>query len=121
MAIVLPIFVAFALGIVEFGRAFMVNQVITNAAREGARRAVVPGATDAQVTRTIDHYLAGAGITGHAATLLVNGSPAGLATARQYDIITVEVTVSHAASAWGIVNRIAPDRLFRAAVIMRKE
>ena len=34
MALVLPIFFGVVLGIVEFGRAMMVSQMVTNAARE---------------------------------------------------------------------------------------
>lgn len=40
MAIVLPILLLALVGIIEFGRAVMVQQIITNAAREGARRGV---------------------------------------------------------------------------------
>lgn len=40
-AIVVPLLMLFVMGIVEFGRAWNTYQVITDAAREGARRAVV--------------------------------------------------------------------------------
>lgn len=40
-ALVLPLLVVMLFGIFEFGRAWNVYQVITDAAREGARRAVV--------------------------------------------------------------------------------
>jgi hypothetical protein len=53
MAIVLPILLLFVMGIVEFGRAWNIYQVITDAAREGARRAVVrDGDTAAKVGTT---------------------------------------------------------------------
>src|SRR5690606_32800631 len=39
-ALVAPIFVLFVFGMVEYGRMVMVQQVLTNASREGARRAV---------------------------------------------------------------------------------
>jgi Flp pilus assembly protein TadG len=41
MALILPVLLLLALGIVEFGRAFNAKQVVTDAAREGARHAVV--------------------------------------------------------------------------------
>ena len=37
MALVLPIFFMVVLGIIEFGRAFMIGQLVTNAAREAVR------------------------------------------------------------------------------------
>jgi Flp pilus assembly protein TadG len=56
-AIVLPIFILAIIGIIEFGRAIMVQQILTNAAREGARRAIVQGATNDEVTELVDNYL----------------------------------------------------------------
>lgn len=52
-ALTLPIVLLVCVGIFEFGRAYQTWQVMTNAAREGARVAVLPnpvaGATDARV------------------------------------------------------------------------
>src|SRR5688500_6232012 len=41
LALVLPVILILVVGIIEFGRAYHVKQVVTDAAREGARRAVV--------------------------------------------------------------------------------
>jgi len=41
-ALVIPILLLIAVGIFEFGRAYQTWQILTNAAREGARVAVVP-------------------------------------------------------------------------------
>lgn len=57
MALVLPIFFAVTLGIVEFGRAMMVGQLVTNAAREGARIAVLDGSSNGQVVDVIKTFL----------------------------------------------------------------
>ena len=57
MALVLPIFISLVLGIIEFGRGFMVAQLVTNAAREGARRAIVDGSTNSDVTSFIQTFL----------------------------------------------------------------
>jgi Flp pilus assembly protein TadG len=57
MAMVLPIFVTVTLGIVEFGRAMMVAQLVTNAAREGARLGCLDGTTNAEVTQTVSDFL----------------------------------------------------------------
>jgi Flp pilus assembly protein TadG len=60
-AITVPIILLISVGIFEFGRAYQTWQVLTNAAREGARLAVITGSTDAAVTtRVRDYMLAGA-------------------------------------------------------------
>ena len=61
-AIIIPILLAVLLGIVEFARAWQIQQVVTNAAREGARVAVIATATDAQVTSAINTYCQSAGL-----------------------------------------------------------
>jgi len=62
-ALVLPVLLLILLGIMEFGRIWMTQNAITNAAREGARKAVLPSATQAQVETLIHNYLSGAGLT----------------------------------------------------------
>ena len=57
MALVLPIFMMVVMGIIEFGRAMMVSQLITNAARYGVRLAIVDGSTNAAVTTAIQTFL----------------------------------------------------------------
>src|SRR4051812_1436516 len=48
-AVTLPLILLVSVAIFEFGRAYQTWQVLTNAAREGARVAVIQGTTDAQV------------------------------------------------------------------------
>jgi Flp pilus assembly protein TadG len=52
-ALVLPIFFMVMVGIVEIGRAFMVSQLLTNAAREGGRIAAMNGSTNSEVIQTV--------------------------------------------------------------------
>jgi Flp pilus assembly protein TadG len=66
-AIVAPLFFLLVFGMIEFGRIIMVQQVITNAAREGARVGVLDpptGGTNKQtVLDTVSNYLTSAKIT----------------------------------------------------------
>ena len=48
-ALALPILLAAVLGIVEFGRAFMVGKMVTQAAREGARLASIGDSSNSDV------------------------------------------------------------------------
>ncbi len=56
-AITVPIILLISVGIFEFGRAYQVQQVLTNAAREGARVAVIEGTSDDQVSKVVAAYL----------------------------------------------------------------
>jgi Flp pilus assembly protein TadG len=62
-AITLPLILLISVAIFEFGRAYQVQQVLTNAAREGARVAVLPDYTDAQVVTIVRTYLTDGGLT----------------------------------------------------------
>ena len=46
MAITMPLLLLLSIGVFEFGRAFQYWQVLTNATREGARVASLPGTSD---------------------------------------------------------------------------
>ncbi|MEO0529036.1 MAG: TadE/TadG family type IV pilus assembly protein [Planctomycetota bacterium] len=92
-AVVAPIFFLVVLGIIEFGRMVMVQQVITNAAREGARIAVLDSATTGRVTTRVNDYLSAANLGG--ATVLVTPNPP---TSAGFDEpVTVEVRVPFSA------------------------
>ena len=56
-AMVLPLMLLICVGIFEFGRVYQTWQVVTNAAREGARIAVLPGMDDSKVAARVQTYL----------------------------------------------------------------
>ena len=56
-AFTLPLMLFICIGILEFGRAYQAWQIVTNASREGARVAVLPGSTDLGVTSRVTAYL----------------------------------------------------------------
>ncbi|MCG3136427.1 MAG: hypothetical protein HJJLKODD_00260 [Phycisphaerae bacterium] len=51
MAVVAPILIMIIFGIIEFGYAFMTRQMLTNAAREGARVSAIQTVTDEDEVR----------------------------------------------------------------------
>ena len=53
-ALVVPVFILLVFGMIEFGRAIMVQQVLVNASREGARQAVLDGTTVADIESQIN-------------------------------------------------------------------
>jgi len=56
-AVTLPLIMLVSVAIFEFGRAYQTWQVLTNAAREGARVAVIAGTTEAQVEVAVRRYM----------------------------------------------------------------
>lgn len=58
MALVMPVFCTVLLGIMEFGRAFMVCQLLNDGAREAARAAVMTGSTNTAVTDATKVFMA---------------------------------------------------------------
>ncbi len=61
-AIVLPLLLLVVLGIMDFGRVFQRYEVLTNAAREGARVCVLPGYSAADVKSRVEQYLDAGGL-----------------------------------------------------------
>jgi Flp pilus assembly protein TadG len=65
-ALVFPTLLLVMLGIMDFGFLFQRYEVLTNAAREGARVAILPGYQDADVQARVNAYLTAGGVTGTA-------------------------------------------------------
>lgn len=63
-AIVAPLLMFLMAGIFDFGMMFRSYEVVTNAAREGARVGVLDGYADVDVQDRVDQYLAASGLTG---------------------------------------------------------
>lgn len=61
-AITVPIILLISVGIFEFGRAYQTQQVLVNAAREGARLAVIEGTTDKNIRDRVKEYVTGGGL-----------------------------------------------------------
>ncbi len=102
MALITPIFLMLAFGIIEFGRGMMVSNMVVNAAREGARMAVLDGSTNANVTTSIKSFLNSAlGIAATNVTVTITTTPGTgnpdpinvIANCQPGDLINVNVQV----------------------------
>ena len=116
-AIVAPVFFLLVFGMIEFGRMVMVQQVITNASREGARIAVLDGTTTAEVTTAVNNYLQGGSING--ATVTVNPNPPS--TAVYGAPVTVNVSVPFRQVSWLPSPIFLGGSTLRATTVMRRE
>lgn len=123
MAVVLPLFFLIVLGIIEFGRAVMVQQILTNAAREGARRAIIPGATDTQVTELVDDYLVSTSLGAESRTVEIvdgAGNAGSLENIKSKNVVGVRVTVPYDEVAWGLTSWLGGSTM-QSLVQMRRE
>jgi Flp pilus assembly protein TadG len=125
-AIVAPLFFLLIFGMIEFGRMVMVQQILTNAAREGARKAVLDGSTTADVTNTVITHLNDAKITVTTSNIVI--TPSNPATANYGDPVTVKVSVPFSEVSWlpapmmlSFLPAGKTDITLSASTVMRRE
>lgn len=116
-AVIAPIFFLFIFGVIEFGRMVMVQQIITNASREGARQAVLDGQTHDSVVNTVTSYLTGSSISGATVTVNpYNPNDAGYGAA-----VTVTVSVDFSQVSWLPTPMFLGGNTLTATTVMRRE
>ena len=116
-AVVAPVFFLVVLGVIEFTRAMMVEELITNAAHEGARAGVLDGAQASDVDNAVNNYLSAAGISG--ATTTVSPSPPG--SAPYGTSISVTVAIPYQSVSWLPVPQYLGAKTLQAKSLMRRE
>jgi Flp pilus assembly protein TadG len=118
-ALVAPVFLLLILGMVEYGRMVMVQQVITNASREGARRAVLDGATTDEVETLVEDYMTSAQVSPDSATVTVSPNPPN--NAAFGEAVTVTVAIPFSEVSWLPSPMYLGGRTLRATTVMRRE
>jgi Flp pilus assembly protein TadG len=94
-AIVAPVFFLLVFGMIEYGRMVMVQQVLTNASREGARYAVIQSTNDTTAVQTkVRDYLTSARLNAAASTVTVDWPASGS------DATTVTVSIPFGQVSW---------------------
>jgi Flp pilus assembly pilin Flp len=119
-AVVAPVLFLMVFGMIEYGRAVMVQQVMTNAAREGARSAVLDGATATDVETRVVDYLTGGGISSATADH-VTIDPSDPASAGYGDPVTVTVSIPFNQVSWLGTPMYLNNRSLTATAVMRRE
>jgi Flp pilus assembly protein TadG len=113
-AIVAPVFFILVMAAFEFGRINVLRHTADNAAYEGARRAMVPGATAAEAVGEAERILRIVGTRG--AKVTVNPTALG----PEVDQITVTVEVPMGQNGW-ITPRFSRNATLRATSTLRTE
>ncbi len=116
-AVVAPILFLLVFGMIEYGRLVMVQQVLTNATREGARHGVLDGSTTTEVQTTVTNYLTSANIAG--ATVTVNPDPPD--SAGFGDPVTVSVSIPFNQVSWLPAPMFLSGVDMTATSVMRRE
>jgi Flp pilus assembly protein TadG len=94
LAIALPILMLIIGGVIDFAILFQRYEVVTNAAREGARVAVLPDFGTADVQNRVTSYLAASGLTDAAPAPTVSFTTSDVGVGGP-SISTVTVTVQY--------------------------
>jgi Flp pilus assembly protein TadG len=111
MAFIAPVFLSLIMGTIESSRLGMVAQLLTTAAREGCRVAVVDGMTQTDVQNRVNAVLSGSGVSVGTVTPTCTGSyswnssPSGTP-------ITVSLSVPYSQVSW-----LPTSFFFQGAVI----
>lgn len=119
MAFVLPIFVLLMVGIVEFSRVLMVQQVITNAAREGARAGSIyisDADATAHATTVSQNYLASSGVS----TNLADVTPT-LITTGGLPALRVLIHYNYDSLLTAFIPGVPETLVLSATAVMRRE
>ena len=124
LAVVSPIFFMLILAMIEFGSAMLAQQAITNAAREGARIAVLPDGTFERAETYARNVLQASGIDPYAATITITDEEGNMldpALAKFGDIIMVRVSLPFSQVSWVPVPSYLGDTILSSATVMRCE
>ena len=120
-AIVAPVFFLMVFGMIEFGRAIMVQQVLTNAAREGARVGILDSTTSvSDVITAVNAWLTGAQLPAASATITMNPNPPS--SAKYGDPVTVTVQIPWSSVSWLPTKGFLGSNVkLSATTVMRRE
>lgn len=130
-ALIFPLLLLVMLGIVDFGFMFQRYEVLTNATREGARIAVLPGYTTADVKLRVCTYLQTGGVPApgcpNPGWVTVTDTTVAMAVGPALQVKRVQVTYSHAYMFVGPIASLIGNGTFDTNVpittvaVMRKE
>ncbi len=108
-ALVVPVFVTILFGIIEFSRMFETMNVVTSAAREGARVAAVTAPDGSQVQSAAQSVLNAGGVGGNA-TITVGGPGSG-------NMVTVTVSINYTPLTGSIIPGLSSMQITKSAVM----
>jgi Flp pilus assembly protein TadG len=122
-AITIPMLLLVAVGIFEFGRAYQTWQVLTNAAREGARIAVLPDPTTGTAEARVRQYMED-GQLGAADSATIGVNRSAVLDVNGRSVSASEVTIDYPFSfivLQPVARLVAPQTSLGGAVVMHAQ
>jgi Flp pilus assembly protein TadG len=118
-ALLLPVLIALSLGAIDWGYYFYVNQLVTNAAREGARAGTLkpppptgtPAAAEDAARQAVTDFLSSVNLTGATSVSANYDNPGGTAA------ISVSVSYTTGGSLTGFFTGVVPSRVVGVSTI----
>jgi Flp pilus assembly protein TadG len=112
VAVCFPVFLMILLGIIEFGRAMSVNQLLNSAARMGCRAAILDGSTNTSVSNSVKQQVSNlVGCSQSIVTVAIavtDGATgtaiADLSGAGTGDVIKINVSVPFSSVSWSVAK-----------------
>ncbi len=123
-ALIAPLFLIMLGGIIEFGQAFKVEHLLSNACRRGARSAIFSGSTTDQVQSNVKQQceamlrVKSSDVT---VNVLVNGTNADLSSAVKGDQIDVQVSIPYSKASIGFFTQLFKNASLSSTCILEHE
>jgi Flp pilus assembly protein TadG len=114
-ALVLPLLVLIVFGGLEYGMLFFKAQLLNNAARHGARKAILADATSGEVYGAVNELMTAGGVSGHTTAITPGVDAATGAT------VTVTVSIATASLRIPHISILPMPQHLQASVSMAKE
>jgi Flp pilus assembly protein TadG len=128
VAVCFPVFLMVLMGMIEFGRAMSINQLLNSSARIGCRASILDGSTNDAVSSTVKTHVAntvGCSTSSVTVAITVTDGDTGAALtnvseADTSDVITINVSVPFSHVSWA-VNRYLTTASVRGQCSMQHE
>jgi Flp pilus assembly protein TadG len=112
VAVCFPVFLLILIGIIEFGRAMSVNQLLNSGARIGCRAAILDGSTNTAVSNIVKQHVSstvGCNESNVTVTITITSGTTGatvstLSAAKTSDVIEIDVAVPFANVSWAVTR-----------------
>lgn len=124
-ALVAPLFLFLLAGVIEFGHAFRIEHTLCNAARRGARSAIVDGATSNEVAKKVETHcvdILGVKKSDVTVDVALNGtSDADLSSAVPGDEVRVTVSIPFSKAGVGFFANLFTGKVLSSTCILECE
>lgn len=119
VAICFPVFMLILMGIIEFGRAMSVSQMLNSASRIGCRAAILDGSSNSSVTSVVKQHVAstlGCQPASVTVAISVTSGRTGdaipdVSTATTGDLVELDVFVPLADVSWSVKNWLGTSKI----------